>query len=265
MIEADRVLDRCLGQRVEMIGELVSEIRDVVDGDRERHDRNGYFGALYLGVTTAVEQGLADGTFSTPDRLSDLTIAFARRYLDAVRLNRSGGRPSESWRVAFGAAQTWRPTVLQHLLLGMNAHINLDLGVACAAVAPGAEIVELETSFTQINDVLAGLVQAVQDRLNEVSFLYRLVDDVGGRADRAVVNFSIARARAQAWRFATELAPMDRATAERRIADQDIVVGRLAQRVLRPGLIASTGLLGLRVTEQRHPSDIIDLLSDATR
>lgn len=245
-----------------MIGELVSEMREIVDNDRERGDRNGYFGALYLGVTTAVERGLAGGTFTTPDRLSDLTIVFARRYLDAVRLHRSGEQPTESWQAAFGAAQTWRPTVLQHLLLGMNAHINLDLGVACAAVAPGAEIVELETSFTQINDLLAGLVQSVQDRLNQVSPLYRFVDDVSGGADRAVVNFSIARARVEAWRFATELAPMDRVTADRRIADQDIVVGRLAHRVLRPGLIASTGLLGVRLTERRNPSDVIELLSD---
>ncbi len=244
-----------------MIGELVSEMRGIVDDARERHDPNGYFGAMYLGVTTSVEQGLADGRFTTPDRLSDLTIAFARRYLDAVRLHRSGGQPTESWRVAFGAAQTWRPTVLQHLLLGMNAHINLDLGVACATVAPGAEIVELETCFDQINDVLAGLVQTVQDRLNQVSPLYRFVDDLGGDADRAVVNFSIARARSEAWRFATALAPMDRTAAARRISDQDVVVGRLAQRVLRPGVIASTGLLGVRLTEKRHPSDIIEILS----
>jgi hypothetical protein len=54
---------------------------------------------------------------------------------------------------------------------------------------------------------------------------------------------------------------MDRTAAERRISDQDVVVGRLAQRVLRPGVIASTGLLGVRLTEKRHPSDIIEILS----
>jgi hypothetical protein len=246
-----------------MIVELVSEMREIVHDARERDDRNGYFGALYLGVTTAVEKGLAGGTFTNPDRLSELTIVFARRYLDALRLHRSGERPTESWRVAFGAAPTWRPTVLQHLLLGMNAHINLDLGVACAAVAPGAEIVELETSFTQINDVLAGLVAGFQNRMNQVSPLYRFVDDVSGDADSAVVNFSIAHARAEAWRLATELAPLDRVAAARRIAAQDVVVGRLAHRVLRPGLIASTGLLGVRLTERRNPSDIIELLSAA--
>ncbi len=121
-----------------MIDELVSEMQAVVTDARENDDATGYFAAMYLGVTTTVERGLADGTFTTPDRLSELTTAFARRYLDALRFHRRDGLPTESWQVAFRAAQTWRPTVLQHLLVGMNAHINLDLGIACATVAPGA-------------------------------------------------------------------------------------------------------------------------------
>ncbi len=244
-----------------MIDELVSEMRAVVEDARDRGDANGYFAAMYLGVTTAIERGLADGSFATPDRLAALTRAFAGRYLEAVRLSRRGERPTDSWDTAFSAARTWRPTVLQHLLLGMNAHINLDLGIACATVAPGTEIVELEADFMEINEILAGLVKAVQDRLNRVSPLYRFVDDVTGDTDRAVVNFSIARARRDAWQFATSLASDDHETASRRIRDQDLSVSRLGSRILRPGRLAATGLLGIRATEKRHPSEIIDILA----
>ncbi len=243
------------------IAELVAEMRAVVDDAIERADVNGYFAAMYLGVTTAVERGLADARFTTPERMVELTTQFARRYLEALRLHRVGEMPTESWRVAFRAAQTWRPTVLAHLLVGMNAHINLDLGIACARVAPGRDIVELEPDFTEINDVLAGSVQAVQDRLNRVSPLYRVVDDVGGDADRAVVNFSIARARHEAWRFANALAPLDRAAAARRIGAQDRAVSRLGSTVLRPGTFASAGLLGIRLTEKWHRSEIIEILA----
>lgn len=246
-----------------MIGELVAELRTTVDDARDRGDNNGYFGAMYLGVTTAVERGVRDGIFSTPDRLSALTVAFARRYLHALELHHGGGRPTQSWQVAFDAAATWRPTVLQHLLLGINAHINFDLGVACAEVAPGPAIVDLAPDFAQINNVLAGLVQEVQRRLNRVSPLYRFVDDLGGDADRAVVNFSIARARHEAWRLATALAPLDPTTMRQRIADHDVAVARLAQRVLRPGAIASTGLLAVRLTERRRVAEVITLLADA--
>lgn len=244
-----------------MIDDLVAEMRGIVDASADDDDVNGYFAAMYLGVTTAVEQGLSTGVFATPDRLSKLTIAFAGRYLEALRLHRCGDHPTRSWQVAFEAADAWRPTVLQHLLLGMNAHINLDLGVACAEVAPGPSIIELESDFLQINKVLAGLIQSVQDRLNQVSPLYRFVDDIGGGVDRAVVNFSIARARDAAWRFARVLAPLDDAAARQRIADQDVAVAGLAHRVLRPGAIASSGLLTVRLTECRRPSKIIRILS----
>lgn len=247
-----------------MIAQVVSEIRSIVDRARDDDDANGYFAAMYLGVTTTVERGLATDVFASPERLEALTVAFASRYLDARALHRRSEPSTRSWDAAFDAAQTWRPTVLQHLLLGMNAHINLDLGIACAQVAPGDSIAGLEADFLQINHVLASLVQSVQDRLNGVSPLYRLIDDVGGDADRAVVNFSIAQARHEAWRFATELAHLDDATRGRRVEDQDAAVAGLARRVLRPGPLASAGLLTIRLTERRSHSKIIDILASIT-
>ena len=246
-----------------MIDDLVAEMRAAVDNARARDDRSGYFAGLYLGVTTAVERGLRDGDFATPERLSDLTVTFARRYLDALGLHNGVGRPPESWQVAFEAARTWRPTVLQHLLLGINAHINLDLGIAAAQVAPGESIVDLEPDFIQINELLAGLVWDVQSRMNRVSPLYRFVDDITGDVDHAVVNFSIARARNAAWQLARQLAPLDQASAESIISDRDVEVARLAQRVLRPGTIASTGLFVVRLTELRHPREVIDILANS--
>ncbi len=246
-----------------LIADVVGEMRAIVDRAKADDDASGYFAAMYLGVTTTVERGLSTGLFATPERLSALAVAFAGRYLDAQSLHVRGEPPTQSWGVTFAAARAWRPTVLQHLLLGMNAHINLDLGVACAQVAPGDAIGELEPDFLEINRVLAGLVQSVQDRLNRVSPLYRFVDDIGGGADRAVVNFSIARARAEAWRFAVELAPLGPAARRQRIATRDDAVARIADRVVRPGTIASTGLLAVRLTEHGKRSDIIDILASS--
>ena len=172
----------------------------------------------------------------TPDRLSALTEAFAQRYLDALRAHLDGGPPTQSWGVAFDAAGRWRPTVLQHLLLGINAHINLDLGIACAEVAPGAAIVDLRTDFEQINDVLAGLVAGVQERINSVSPLYRFVDDISADADRAVVNFSIARARDEAWQVRHRTCPARRGVGTRcDCRSRRRPLRRLGRRVLHPG------------------------------
>jgi hypothetical protein len=249
---------------VSSIGEIdtVAEaMATIVDRSRDQGTAMGYFAAMYLGVTRVVKRGLVDDVFANPDRLARLTTVFARRYLDAWEGHEAGRTTTESWEVAFRAAGGWRPTVLQHLLLGMNAHINLDLGVASAEVAPGASIGELRQDFDEINDVLAGLVQQIQGRLNRVSPLYRFVDDMSRSVDKAVINFSISRARAEAWQLATFLAAADPVAAAHRIAEQDRLVAGLGAAIVRPGIVASTGLLAVRITEKRNPTTILDILS----
>lgn len=253
------------------IDAVAAGMQSIVDEAERRDDASGYFAAMYLGVTRAVRAGVEAGRFTTPDRLVELTDVFATRYLDAWAQHSvtataggavAGGRPpSAAWRVAFGAGATWRPTVLQHLLLGMNAHINLDLGVATAAVADGRPIDELRRDFDEINMVLAGHVQTIQDQLNRISPLYRFVDDVAGPADRAVINFSIARARTAAWALAQSLAGMDADSVAERIARQDHIVASIGRAVVHPGVVASSGLLAVRLTERRSPRLIIEVLS----
>jgi hypothetical protein len=240
---------------------VAESVRSIVSTSVERKSPAGYFAAMYLGVTRVVMDGLNGSLFTTPERLVNLTCVFAQRYVDAWHVHEAGGRATTSWEVAFRAAGEWRPTVLQHLLLGMNAHINLDLGIASAQVAPGDAIGELRTDFDQINNVLAGLIHTIQGELNRISPFYRFVDDVSGSVDRAVINFSIARARAEAWKLATFLAAANPTAAAKRIADQDRLVGALGSTILRPGAVTSSGLLAVRITEKRSPAAIIDILS----
>ena len=64
---------------------------------------------------------------------------------------------SKSWKASFDV-QKQPITIIQHLLLGMNAHINLDLGQAAAKVAKPNRINDLENDFMEVNKVLAGLI-----------------------------------------------------------------------------------------------------------
>ncbi|MEZ4716606.1 MAG: DUF5995 family protein [Caldilineaceae bacterium] len=94
--------------------------------------RLGCFAALYRQVTVAVKHGIETGFFADPARMERLDVIFARRYLDALAQWRAQAEPSGCWAFAFARAASRRPTVLQHLLLGMKRHINLDLGIAAA-------------------------------------------------------------------------------------------------------------------------------------
>ena len=81
---------------------------------------------------------------------------FANRYLAAYDAYQNHKPVTESWQYTFQVNEQWWPIVLQHLLLGMNAHINLDLGIAAARISPGEKLQSLQNDFLKINKILEG-------------------------------------------------------------------------------------------------------------
>src|SRR5215217_2934261 len=107
----------------------IQEVLDRLDAEIEIAVRNGsrtaYFACLYRGVTQRVLDGIRAGRFQDGPRMERLDVAFANRYLAAIGAYRRNEHASRSWQLAFEAARLRRLVILQHLLLGMNAHINL--------------------------------------------------------------------------------------------------------------------------------------------
>jgi len=88
----------------------------------------------------------------------------------------------------------------------MNAHINLDLGIAAATIAPADKLPLLKTDFMKVNQILSGLVNEMQRRVSKVSRLMFLLDLAGKNTDELIVNFSMSKAREQSWNLACVLA-----------------------------------------------------------
>lgn len=97
------------------------------------------------------------------------------------------------------------PIVLQHLLIGMNAHINLDLGIAAAQIMQGKDINALQNDFNQINTLLASLVGNVQQDLINIWPPLKFLLKLSGHIDDWMINFSMQKARNGAWKFAQQL------------------------------------------------------------
>ncbi len=243
------------------IDEVIERLDVIVDWARREQSRLGYFAALYRGVTLRVKEGIAQGQFSDGTLMERLDVVFADRYLLAWEQYRRGVPTTRSWERAFKAAESWRPIVLQHLLLGINAHINLDLGIACALVAPGDELPGLQQDFDAINEILCAMTDEVQDKLGRVWPYMRICDLVGCRTDEAVFNFSLRRARDAAWSVARRLAPLDAEQMAKEIEYVDRDTALLARVVRHPGIIASLGLLAVRLSEKKDVPRIIDLLA----
>jgi hypothetical protein len=244
------------------IDEVIARLDAIIDQAIIERDRLGFFGVLYRTVTVAVKDGIAADRFEDGPRMERLDVAFANRYLEAFDAHRRGGTPTGSWRVAFAAGSSRHAAIMQHLLLGMNAHINLDLAIAASDVCPGAAIGGLERDFNEINSVLTELETDVEREVCSLSPWIALLDHIDPDAGRVIANFSIDRARACSWQAAQRLALLSGDARETAIAGIDAEVELLARLIARPiGVVINLNLVLVRLRETWDARRVITVLS----
>lgn len=242
------------------IDEVIDRLDDIVATARREKSRVGYFATLYRRVTVSVKNGIAAGRFEDGPRMEHLDVIFANRYLAAYDAYRAGKPTSRCWVAAFKAADEWPPLILQHLLLGINAHINLDLGIAAAQTAPGAELNGLKNDFQSINSVLGDLLDDVQDRISSVSPWLGVVDLIGQRTDEEICNFCLGASRDIAWQTALRFASLKNGQVEGETTRADGIVSGLAAPIRNPGLWASGALMIVRARESSDVPRVLDAL-----
>jgi len=245
---------------VETIDDVIRALDAIIDWAWTEKSRLGYFAALYRRVTQAVKAGIANRQFDNGPLMERLDVNFASRYLNAFEQFRSGQQTTLSWRIAFGASARWRPLVVEHLLAGINAHINLDLGVAAAVTAPGDQLSGLESDFNQINEVLAGLVGTVEKEIAEVSPLIGLLEKLSLRTDTVIINFSLEKARQFAWDHAVKMAPLPVPSLQAAILKLDPEVAELGRLVVSPPTLIKIQLFAIRVFESSNVRRVLDVL-----
>lgn len=242
------------------IDDVINRLDEVLAWSRRSKSRLGYFAALYRKVTIRVKDGIARGEFADGPRMERLDVIFAGRYLDAFDRYRAGKPPTQPWQVAFETADRWWAIVLQHLLLGINAHINLDLGIAAAQTSPGPALASLRGDFDKINEILASLVDGVQHELATVWPWLKVLDWVGGRTDEQIIHFSIGRARDEAWAFAERLAGATADDRARETALVEVRIAALGRLIRRPGILLGLVQKLIRLGELRSVRRIIKIL-----
>lgn len=242
---------------IEDIDELAAHLAWLASDYGDRADRRAYFAALYALMTATVATDIERGLFEDGPRMARFACSFAGRYLSANRAIAAGREAPSCWLVASGAAGQWRPVILQHLLLGMNAHINFDLAITAASIGGEDGMESVHRDFLAINSVLARLLEDVQRRLGAVSPWMGLLDVAGGRKDETVVNFSMSRARDAAWREAERLVRLrgDAASAAERGLDRKVT--GLARAILRPGPLVEAAAIVVRLRERARVGDVV--------
>jgi hypothetical protein len=246
------------------IEDVLMSLDQIIQQETDKQSGMAYFAILYRHMTARVLRGVQTGQFENGERMVKLDLLFAQRYIDAYQAYVKKSPLTQSWQIAFDACSLNKPIVLQHLLLGINAHINLDLCIAAASTAPKDQIHVLKADFEKINLIISDLIDGVQSKLEQIWWPLRLIRRIVNDRHEAVISFSIQTARKASWGNAVALAELADPIQAREtyIRSIDLGVSRIAKGILNPGVWSSMVLRIVRMGEPKNVRKIIDILKE---
>ena len=197
-------------------------------------DLRGVFATAYLHITRSMNKQLRENQFRNNQWTEKYLVRFGNLYRIALidfELSNLSHVP-KSWQISFETAARKEGFIIQHLLMGVNAHINHDLAIALFEVDISSERADKYADHNLVNKILEDSTEGLK---SEVSTKYapilRRLDRAAGTMDDRLIQFSIPKAREHAWAFAVALtnAPDDqnRKLIRRSIDEQAAVLARL--------------------------------------
>ncbi len=251
----------CYCNYLSTIDEVIAQLEKIIIYCKTNNSCAGYFAVLYHKVTRKVKDCIINKEFEDGARMERLDVAFANRYLIAFYDWIAGKPTTNSWKIAFDAIAQNKSLVLQHLLLGMNAHINFDLGIATTAIMEGSALEDIHHDFNTINSILGSMIDNVEDCLTKVNPLMRLLNLNIYKYDEMLVQFSINTARDGAWVFAQQLAGKKNNDYDDCVNTRDASIQQIGNSIANPRGFLLRFIAGLiRLFEKKSVSAVIDFL-----
>ena len=246
------------------IEEVIDQLELIIQNSIHDESTLGYFAALYQNVTINVKNKLGQNYFDNDERMEQLDVVFANRYLMAYSDYEQGKDITKSWEMAFKLSKDNQLIVLQHLLLGMNAHINLDLGIAAAEITNASTLPDLHSDFNKINDILSSLIDEVQKDLGNIWPTLLKILKWAKNVDDFLVSFSMNSARDGAWKFANEIVDIEeKPKREQFIFERDKKISELTKLITNHGIVGKIIFIIIRLSERGKPSDKIKALKNS--
>lgn len=185
--------------------------------DRNRKDNRGIFAVAYLATTENIidkityKQGATSKIFTDPNWVEEYLITFANLYRTALYASTQNLDMPKSWRFAFDKASHDKGIIsLQHLMLGINAHVVHDLPVTLYQVGVGNTTEQREKRLqdhTTINQTVKETVNPIQDAITRYhrSQGFSLLEKVLGPFDEWITQRFFVDQRKRAWHNALYL------------------------------------------------------------
>lgn len=241
------------------IDEVINTLNTIVEDCKTNNCPLGFFAVLYRKVTINVKEGIHSNSFEDNARMEKLDIFFANRYFRVYFDYKDNLTISKSWKVAFEAKNKDSHIVLQHLLLGINAHINLDLGIATINTIDNFPLEGIRNDFNHINRLLSDMTNEVKKNMGSISPIFGWLMPLAKQWDDKVIQFSITTARDGAWEFAQCL-NSDKNNNTAIITERDAVIGQLGTALISPVRTLQWILNAIRFFESKPVSAKIEIL-----
>ncbi len=223
-------------------------------------DSRGYFAAMYARVTTRIADSIDSGHFDDGQRMDRFATAFADYYVLALQ---GEVTPPRCWTAAWEVADDKKLLVVQHLLLGINAHVNHDLALTVVETAvERGEIGSIRPDFNAVNDVLGEIYDEI---LSDLSLVVRWATVASKLGGGDAFNFSLRVAREQAWRSAVAMYTLGDAGLRSHEAELDRLVSGVAYVITRPPRYLKPLLWLARRFERQDPSEVTRQILGADR
>ena len=248
--------------RAKTIDDVLEILAAIVADTRAKTDPLGYFPALYRQVTLEVKVGIERGIFDDGPRMARFDALFANEYFAAYEKFRANRSPSRVWRFAFDRSRSGRLIILQNLLLSINAHINLHLGVVAGKTFRGSALEDFHDDFNRINDILGSLIQPARDTVEQFSPLLEDLTGIGGDDVALALEFSVEAARDDAWREATLISLMPSEIRPLAVGALDAKAKLLGRVVADPAEPLATVVRRIQRAESTDVAEIITALDE---
>jgi hypothetical protein len=244
------------------INEVITILDNIIEEATLRKDPLGYFAALYRQVTIKVKDEIERGFFEDGPRMETLDVVFANRYIVAYYSYKNNQSVTQSWQKAFDLSTKFWPIVLQHLLIGMNAHISLDLGIAAAQISQDKDLEMLKNDFIKINAILASQVVEVEEKLSKIWPTLKRILKFTNKVDDFLIDFSMEIARDNAWEFAQLISKTPQEKLNSVILTKDERVSKASNIISNPGMIVTLVFGVIKLMERSTINSKIETLQD---
>lgn len=221
-------------EKFQTIDDVIKQLSQFESHCLAAGDLRGVFATAYLHITKSISNEISKDFFRGTAWTEQYLVRFGNLYREALVHYENGqtDQVPKSWKISFELAEQKDGLIMQHLLLGINAHINHDLAIALFDVKIDPDRDDKYHDHTKVNELLEAATDGLKKQVaNHYAPILKRIDRKTGYISNDAVNFSIPKAREHAWSFAIALTRAANQTEQRflrkALDDQAAVLARL--------------------------------------